>query len=425
MKRVLATVSLWLGLFCLLAQAQTGLPLLGVGKGASSPPPTVVSTTTFWPQAVGAFGTLSGSDLIYTSNTSPGDGVAITHSGHTVGKYYFEAAATSISTLGAGGSMATGITGDQHPLNSYLGSDNYSIGYFADGSVYRNGALIASYPSWTTGSIVGIAFDVTNALVWFTVDGSSWNGGAGDPSAGTGGLSAAALPLTIWAAVNVYSNAGGTGPDKWTGNFGQTTYAYAKPTGFLNVGAPTNLNPYFSDSDGTLSGNFLVWTSNNGSGAYAIAGSVSGYATGKFYFEATLTSRTPTTTQVAIGVGNGTTNLGGYLGNGANVGYFNDGSVWNGGAAITSGLATYTTGAVIGVAYDVTNQLIWYTTDGATWNTGGGTPAAGTGGISVVSGASNYAMAEVYSSTSPGDVWTLNFGTSTYSYGIPTGFRNW
>ena len=83
------------------------------------------------------------------------------------------------------------------------------------------------------------------------------------------------------------------------------------------------------------------------------------------------------------------------------------------------------TGAVLCAAFDLTNQLVWFRVGSGSWNADGtANPATGAGGISY----SSIGTSTVYplGSTDSGlDGLTANFGASTFSQSVPSGFSSW
>ena len=139
------------------------------------------------------------------------------------------------------------------------GANNYGYVGF-DGTVMNNGSTLATYGTYTTGDIIGIAVDCTNNKFYVSKNGVFQ--GSADPSNNTGGLSITAAASVI---NNVYMFAGGensgarTVTHNWNfgnGFFGVTAVAssnadaaghglfeYAVPTGFYTLNTK-NLNTY-------------------------------------------------------------------------------------------------------------------------------------------------------------------------------------
>lgn len=91
-------------------------------------------------------------------------------------------------------------------------------------------------------TVIGIALDLVNSLVWFKVlPSGNWNGsGAADPATGVGGLSlwGPGIPIYPYAP---FGNAG----DKITANFGDSAFTGTAPSGFtagFTAGATPALN---------------------------------------------------------------------------------------------------------------------------------------------------------------------------------------
>ena len=102
--------------------------------------------------------------------------------GASSGKYYCEIknSTDNNNTIGIVDRPSTSTTDE-------LTGTTYGWGYYNNGQVYNNGSVAATYSSYTTGDIIGIAMDLDNNKVYFAKNGT-WQGSS-DPSAGTGGIS--------------------------------------------------------------------------------------------------------------------------------------------------------------------------------------------------------------------------------------------
>lgn len=105
-------------------------------------------------------------------------------------------------------------------------------------------------------------------------------------------------------------------------------------------------------------------------------------------------------------------------------------SVGNGTRSAAAIAFPITTSTVIGVALDQSGALIWFTTDGATWNNGGtANPATGVGGYSLAGaatlGPNAFLAAWLRWNGGPNDAATLNGGDTAFSFSIPSGFLAW
>ena len=155
----------------------------------------------------------------------------------TTGAYYFE---VTIGPNWGGGTAIgildslfdPGITGG----NTARGITNHAMVLFENGNVYSNGSTVATIPSFTANTTYCVAVDFGAKLIWFQVNGGSWNGTAANPATGSGGISISSLTGPF---VPVLAFQGGSGTV--TFNFGNTTFAGTAPAGFSNwpLSAPT------------------------------------------------------------------------------------------------------------------------------------------------------------------------------------------
>jgi hypothetical protein len=142
------------------------------------------------------------------------------------GKWYCEFTSTTSNNI-VGLQRAAGT-----PSTAYVGGNADSWGYFAlNGNKYNNNTAITYGATYTSGDVVGIAFDADNGTLTFYKNGVS----QGQAYSGlTNG------PYTF--AVGNGTNQSGVF------NFGQRPFAYTAPSGFkalntANLPAPTITNP--------------------------------------------------------------------------------------------------------------------------------------------------------------------------------------
>lgn len=188
--------------------------------------------------------------------------------------------------------------------------------------------------------------------------------------------------------------------------------------------ANTTWNPADKIANVTLSNGNLTaaFAGVAGQGVRTIASQTSG----KYYFEYTGTAwsggnlvagiAVATTSLTNLYAGNSTADCvvvetGGFL--------FVDG-------AASGSIGATPAGAVVGIALDVTSQLIWFRiAPSGNWN-GSGTanPATGTGGLSTAAvtggGAAVYGVTGTF--TGSGDTIIANFGDSAFTGAVPSGF---
>jgi hypothetical protein len=202
-KSSLASASCWID----------PMPLIGIGTGRGllyNPPVVVSAVTTTWnPSDKNAFITLSGGNLVASSNTG-GDAGARSIASASTGKKYWENTATALVSTGGDYSLG-GIANSTWNL-TFMG---------ASGSSGRVGNVSA-------GQTLCCAVDIDARKFWYRVNGGSW-GPSGDPAAGTGGTDVSGVTGALFAAV--FMKAIG---DSFTANFGATAYSQTPPSGFGN-----------------------------------------------------------------------------------------------------------------------------------------------------------------------------------------------
>ncbi len=174
------------------------------------------------------------------------------------------------------------------------------------------------------------------------------------------------------------------------------------------------LNPLVASSSATFS---------NANLTYAASTTLSDYAVGtmamkdKCYWETEIIAGT----NIGVGIGEITdTSADSYLGGtgGDTHGYGFNGQILTG-AVASSTQATYTTGDIIGQAYDPETGKWWVAKNG-TWQNSGD-PASGSGQVATVASASRTIMTpgiNPYSSTH-----RINYGQMPFLYTAPTGFK--
>jgi hypothetical protein len=148
--------------------------------------------------------------------------------------------------------------------------------------------------------------------------------------------------------------------------------------------------------------------------------------TGKFYWEATGTTWPA---NVDIGIANASAVLSTAGAAGQNCIYLgNTGAIWVNNVNSGSTLGARASGDIIGIALDLTNQLIWFrVAPSGNWN-GSATanPATGVGGLStsVLGGPAFPIHALFCQTTASATSFTANFGAAAFSGTVPSGFTS-
>jgi hypothetical protein len=152
--------------------------------------------------------------------------------GMASGKWYCEI------TQGVTGNNSglIGLSQGNVNLNSYTGADAVSYGYFAfNGDKYTNGSASSYGSSYTTGDIIGIAFDADAGVLTFYKNGVS-------QGVAFSGLTSGPYFFSV-------SNSTTTSNQSLTSaNFGQRSFVYTAPSGFkalntANLPAPVVTKP--------------------------------------------------------------------------------------------------------------------------------------------------------------------------------------
>ena len=185
---------------------------------------------------------------------------------------------------------------------------------------------------------------------------------------------------------------------------------------------PTTWNS--ADKSGTTmvltNSNLTATASAGGSGVEGVRG-VTGFSTGKYYFECTMTAWTSVSTGVgiakrsisvstaiiAVGVSGIVRNNGNIYVNNVNVGT----------------LGARANGNIIGIACNFDTPLIWFrVAPSGNWNNSGtADPATGVGGFNITSILTE-ALSPFFRTAAQNDNCTANFGASAFVGAVPSGF---
>lgn len=131
------------------------------------------------------------------------------------GKWYWEITCVS-NTDGLTGIVETNQMIDVIRNGNYVGQTSLGYGYHANGNKYNNGASSAYGSSYTTGDVIGVAFDADNRTLTFYKN----NVSQGTAFTVTSGY-------TWLPADSVYTS------DSKAANFGQRPFTYTPPSGFV------------------------------------------------------------------------------------------------------------------------------------------------------------------------------------------------
>jgi len=190
----------------------------------------------------GLQGTLTNGNLTYTSATSDQKAGIATMALNTnsTGKWYWEVTATSKTST----YWAIGVF--PYNINQYSATSGYSQ-YRSDGAIYVNGSLVTTVTSYTTGDVIGMAFDASNNELKYYKNGTLITTQTVANSAGYGIYPGAGSDNSGSSNVNNF-------------NFGQMPFVYAPPSGYKSL-CTTNL-PTPTIQQGNLVMDATLWTGN-------------------------------------------------------------------------------------------------------------------------------------------------------------------
>jgi hypothetical protein len=175
--------------------------------------------------------------------------------GMSSGKWYWELTITGASY------HLHGIAKQGANLDAFIGTDANGWGYYGSSGTYNNSNLIntGSFASYTTGDVIGVAFDADNGSLYFYKNGTVQNSG-----------SAAYTGLTSGPYFPAVSHFNSTNSDA---NFGQRAFAYTAPSGFKALCTQNLPAPLVTKSNTVMDA--VLYTGNSGSQAITLPGGFS------------------------------------------------------------------------------------------------------------------------------------------------------
>lgn len=312
------------------------------------------------------------------------------------------------------------------PLSEFPGLLMFPYGALADGTGTVAPVLSAASSGTPTSdgcTGAGVTTDTGNGTLYWAV---VTNGGSctdAQLKAGAGGNIVAGK-----AGSQAVSSSGAQSISTITGLTASTTYqikylqtnASAQDSSQASVSLTTSagyatLNPSDKGANIALSGGNLIAT-KSAAGWNSVRATL-GKTSGKWYFEITYTTVAASANAMAA-VSDGASSTGSYFGGTALSYGYNAalGQKYNNGSSAAYG-STWGAGDVIGVALDMDNGKVFFAKNNVWQNSGdpvAGTNAAYTG----LTGTVYPGLSEI----GAGDVLTVNFGASAFTYTPPTGF---
>ena len=174
---------------------------------------------------------LADGNLDFTGTRPEGHGYpqAFSNIGMTSGKFYCEASvqdSTDTSGVYVGVCDKQMVTTEVAVGSTYPGGPGGSA-YGAHGKMEKNGSVISTgNGTYTGGDVIGIAYDADNGKLYFSKNGTFVN--SANPAGGTN-------PNLSGITGEQFFVFGGYGARGLIVNFGQRTFAYTPPTGFVSL----------------------------------------------------------------------------------------------------------------------------------------------------------------------------------------------
>ena len=156
--------------------------------------------------------TITNGNLNQSGSSGFSQYVASTMGMSASGKYYCE-----LTCVTLGSEFTVGICTDQGSTN-YVGGTSTSWGYYTNGNKYNNGSGSAYGATYTSGDLIGVAFDAGAGTLTFYKNGTSQG------TAFTG--------LTSGTYFFTMSTRTSGGASTGTANFGQQPFTYTPPSGY-------------------------------------------------------------------------------------------------------------------------------------------------------------------------------------------------
>ena len=177
-----------------------------------------------YPLVAGGIGNLVYSNANLTLTSTPGNSQTFAAStiAMSSGKFYCEYVFTNMTSDGNIGVWLSQITNSDYWYNL-----SGCLRYYSGGTVYLGASTsVASYNSYGTNDIIGVAVDLNAGKIYFSKNGT-WQGSS-DPAAGTNPAYSSLSGTYVFG----FGSGGGIN-GSFTANFGQRPFAYTPPTGFV------------------------------------------------------------------------------------------------------------------------------------------------------------------------------------------------
>jgi hypothetical protein len=229
------------------------------------------------------------------------------------------------------------------------------------------------------------------------------------PKAYTGSFGTNGFYLDFEDSANLGNDMSGNNNDFTVNNLTSIDQTTDTPTNNFST-----LNSVLYSTSISLTEGNLKFT-NSSAGSQRMNASTIAPTTGKWYAECKVTSEGGAYPQIGvfdISIYTFDTYVGALA---RGYGYASHGQVYNNAGALTTGLATYTNGDIIGVALDLTNNYVYFSKNGVFINSGVPTSgSSGTGGWAITDGY-DYAFSNSSLDSGTDPVFEWNFGNAPFT----------
>ena len=199
------------------------------------------------PGGTSTYGTLSNGNL---DASLPASGKALAQTLFPQsGKWYCEI--DFVSGGGAGGGLRIGVINEKN-IAIDLGSTANSWAYLADGRVYHNASAPSYGVSSSPGDTLMMCLDIDAGKLWYGKNGT-WMA-SGNPGAGSN----PSQTFTAGQKMSFSAQSGSGTVQVINANWGQRSFAYTPPSGFLSVCTQNLANPTIAD--GSTVFDTKLWT---------------------------------------------------------------------------------------------------------------------------------------------------------------------
>lgn len=252
------------------------------------------------------------------------------------------------------------------------------------------------------------------------------------PKAYTGTFGTNGFYLDFEDSANLGNDMSGNNNDFTVNNLTSIDQTTDTPTNnFATMNPLGNYYPASTFSEGNLK---MVTSGSSSTWSYNLT--TIGVSAGKWYWETKVTKSSVMSVGICSSFSTGATDE--FYAKADGYAYLSNGNVYNNGSTILTSMGTYTTGDIIGVALDLTNNKIYFSKNGTFINSAN--PANGTNGSTVTAPSSftsgNYFPA-VGDNDTASETFELNFGNPSFTiasgnadangygnfeYSVPSGF---